>query len=78
MGEDGGLPRGTPTVIFRKNLLTLGLPASVSQNSIDLFLGNFIPMNGRLHLWDLEAHDADYYLHNAELTPLLSQIKFLG
>jgi hypothetical protein len=33
---------------------------SEKQDAINLFLGNFVPLPGKPHIWELET---DYYLH---------------
>ncbi|XP_061427040.1 polyphosphoinositide phosphatase isoform X1 [Lethenteron reissneri] len=42
------------------------------QDAMNLFLGMFVPRDGRLHLWELTT---DYYLHHTDATRLPSALR---
>ena len=67
MGQSGSSLKGSGELLTSiKRYYSNSFTDRVKQDAINLFLGNFVPMNSRVSLWEL---DSDYHLHNKTLRP---------
>jgi len=67
MGQAGSSLKGSGELLTSiKRYYSNAFTDRVKQDSINLFLGHFIPSESKLALWELES---DYHLHNKYLRP---------